>query len=177
MPMKLTVIPEQCCGCRICELVCAIEHFGVNNPKKSAIRVLNIYPHPVIRMPVVCSQCRVPLCAQICPTDALRWVEGVVQLDESECISCYKCVESCPFGAIYVHEDCELPIKCDMCGGDPKCVKHCPTGALRLLPEAALGESKRLDNILSYTAMKEIELYEKGEKKVIRYAEVGKEEL
>jgi len=64
-----------------------------------------------------------------------------------------------------------------MCGGDPQCVKHCPTGALRLLPEAALGESKRLDNILSYTAMKEIELYEKGEKKVIRYAEVGKEEL
>jgi carbon-monoxide dehydrogenase iron sulfur subunit len=177
MPLKLTVIPEQCCGCRICELVCAIEHFGVNNPKKSAIRVLNIYPHPVIRMPVVCSQCRVPLCAQVCPTDALRWVEGVVQLDESECISCYKCVESCPFGAIYVHEDCELPIKCDMCGGDPKCVKHCPTSALRLLPEAALGESKRLDNILSYTAMKEIELYEKGEKKVIRYAEVGKEEL
>jgi carbon-monoxide dehydrogenase iron sulfur subunit len=177
MSRKLTVIPEQCCGCRICELVCAIEHFKVNNPKKSAIRVLNIYPHPVIRMPVVCSQCRVPLCAQVCPTDALRWVEGVVRLEPSECISCYKCVESCPFGAMYVHEDCELPIKCDMCGGDPQCVKKCPTGALRLLPEAALGESKRLDNILSYTAMKEIELYEEGEKKVIRYAEVGKEEL
>lgn len=177
MSKKLTVIPEQCCGCRICELVCAIKHFGVNNPQKSAIRVLNMYPHPVIRMPIVCSQCKAPVCAQVCPTDALKWIDGVVRLDESECISCDKCVESCPFGAIYAHEDCELPIKCDLCGGDPECVKRCPTRALRLLPEAVLGEAKRIGNILSYTAMKEIELYEKGEKKVIHYAEIGKEEL
>lgn len=46
-----------------------------------------------------------------------------------------------------------------------------------LLPEAVLGEAKRISNILSYTGMKEIELYEKGEKKVIHYAEIGKEEL
>lgn len=36
-----------CSGCRLCELVCAIEHFGVNNPKKAAIRVMHTYPHPV----------------------------------------------------------------------------------------------------------------------------------
>ena len=78
---------------------------------------------------------------------------------------------------MYAHEDCEYPIKCDMCGGEPKCVSNCPTGALRLLPEAVLGEAKRLNNVLSYTAMKEIELHEEGMKKTIRYAEVGKEEL
>ena len=50
MQKKLTVIPEQCSGCGICELVCAIKHFGVNNPKKAAIRVLITYPHPVVRM-------------------------------------------------------------------------------------------------------------------------------
>ena len=177
MSKKLTVIPEQCSGCRICELVCAVKHFGVNNPKKAAIRVIHASPHPVMRMPIVCSQCKVPVCARICPTEALKWDDGIVKLDEAECISCYKCVESCPFGAIYVHADCELPIKCDLCGGDPECVKNCPTGALRLLPEIALGESKRLNNVLSYTEMKEIELYVEGEKKVIRYAEVGREEL
>ncbi len=37
--------------------------------------------------------------------------------------------------------------------------------------------SKRMNNIFSYTHMKEIEFTEKGEKKVIRYAEIGKEEL
>jgi len=46
-----------------------------------------------------------------------------------------------------------------------------------LIPEHALGESKRISNILSYTQMKEIEFYEKGEKKVIHYAEIGKEQL
>jgi len=177
MSKRLAVIPEECSGCGICELVCAIEHFGANNPKKAALRVMTTYPHPVMRMPVVCSQCRVPVCAQVCPVDALRWIDGVVQLDEKECVSCYKCVDACPFGAIYVHEDCEYPIKCDMCGGDPECVKKCPKGAIRLIPEFALGESKRVNNVLSYAQMKEIEYYEKGEKKTIQYAEIGKEEL
>ncbi len=177
MSKKLAVIPEQCSGCRLCELVCAIKHFGVNNPKKAAIRVINTYPHPVMRMPIVCSQCKIPACAQVCPTDALRWIEGIVQLDKENCISCYKCVEACPFGAIFAHEDNALPIKCDMCGGEPECVKICPLGALRLIPEHALGEPKRLNNVLSYTRMREIEFYEKGEKKAIRYAEIGKEEL
>ena len=177
MSKKLAVIPELCSGCGICELVCAIKHFGVNNPKKAAIRVLVAYPHPVIRMPIVCSQCKVPPCAQVCPVDALRRVDGVVLLDEKECVSCYKCVEACPFGAIYAHEDCELPIKCVLRGVDPECFKKCPKGALRLIPEAVLGESKRLNNVLSYSQVKEIEFYEKGEKRVIHYAEIGKEEL
>ena len=171
------VIPELCSGCRICELVCAISHFGVNNPKKSAVRVLVTYPHPVVRMPIVCSQCKDAPCVNVCPVNALSRKNGIVKLDPELCISCFKCVESCPFGAIYAHEDCPYPIKCDMCSGDPECVRHCPKGALRLLPEEVLGESRRLHNILSYAHMKEIEFYEKGEKKVIHYTEVGKEEL
>ena len=177
MARKLTVIPEQCSGCKTCELVCAIEHFGVNNPKKSAVRVLVTYPHPVVRMPIVCSQCKAPPCEDVCPVNALRRTNGVVTLDKDVCISCYKCVEACPFGAMYAHEDCGYPIKCDMCGGDPECVKHCPKGALRLIPEYALGESKRIGNVLSYTQMKEIEFEEKGEIKTIHYAEIGQEEL
>lgn len=177
MSKKLAVIPEECSGCGICELVCAIKHFGVNNPKKAAIRVMITYPHPVVRMPVVCSQCKKPACAQVCPTYALRSVNGRVELIQEECVSCFKCIEACPFGAIYAHTDCELPIKCDLCGGDPECVKECPKGALKLIPEEALGEARRISNVLSYAQMKEIEFFEKGEKKIIRYAEIGREEL
>ncbi|MDY6930518.1 MAG: 4Fe-4S dicluster domain-containing protein [Halobacteriota archaeon] len=177
MTKKLTVIPEQCSGCKICELVCSINHFGVNNPKKAAIRVIITYPHPVMRMPVVCGHCKVPTCVDVCPVDALFRNNGLVHLDKEACISCYKCISACPFGAIYAHEDCDYPIQCDMCGGDPECIKKCPKGALRLIPEDALGESKRLNNVLSYTQMKEIEFFEKGEKKRIHYAEIGKEVL
>ncbi|MFC1585626.1 4Fe-4S dicluster domain-containing protein [Fibrobacterota bacterium] len=177
MQKRLTVVPEQCSGCRICELVCSIKHFGVNNPKKAAIRVITTYPQPVVRMPVLCSQCKVPACANVCPENALKRVNGVVALDKDTCISCYQCIEACPFGAMYAHEDCDLPIKCDMCDGQPECVSACPKGALKLIPESVLGESRRLSNVLSYSHMKEIIFREKGEKKVIRYAEIGKEEI
>ena len=178
MPNKLAVIPEQCSGCKLCELACAIQHFKVNNPKKSAIRVVITYPHPVVRMPIVCSQCKSPLCAEACPVNALsRDEKGVVKLDQDACISCMKCLNACPFGAIYAHEECDAPIKCDMCDGDPQCVKACPKGALRLIPDHVIGESKRMNNVLSYAHMKAIEFEEKGEKKIIHYAEIGKEQL
>jgi Fe-S-cluster-containing hydrogenase component 2 len=177
MVKKLAVVPELCSGCRICELTCAIEHFGANNPKKSAVRVLVTYPHPVMRLPIVCSQCKVPVCAEACPVGALTRKNGVVQLDAHGCITCMKCVDACPFGAVYAHQDLDHPIKCDLCGGRPKCVDACPKGALRFIPEQSLGEAKRMNNVLSYTHMKEIEYTEKGEKKIIRYAEIGKEEL
>jgi len=47
----------------------------------------------------------------------------------------------------------------------------------QFVPEQALGESRRLANVLSYAHMKEIEYVEKGEKKIIHYAEIGKEEM
>ena len=177
MGKKLAVIPELCSGCRICELVCSIRHFGVNNPKKSAVRVMVTYPQPVVRMPIICSQCKVPVCADACPVDALKRVDGVVHLDKDLCISCMKCVEACPFGAMFAHEDVANPIKCDMCDGEPQCVEKCPKQAIVMIPEQSLGESKRMNNVLSYAHMKEIEFIEKGEKKTIHYAEIGKEEL
>lgn len=177
MSKKLAVIPELCSGCKICELACVLHHFGVNNPKKSAVRVIVTYPHPVVRMPIVCSQCKRPACADACPADALARTNGVVNLDKEKCISCMKCIDACPFGAIFAHADIEEPIKCDLCGGEPQCVAKCPKGALRFIPEQALGEARRMNNILSYAHMKEIEFIEGGEKKVIHYAEVGSEEL
>ena len=56
-------------------------------------------------------------------------------------------------------------------------METCPKGALRFIPEQSLGESKRMNNILSYTHMKEIEFTEKGEQRTIRYAEIGHEEV
>jgi len=48
------------------------------------------------------------------------------------CIKCWKCVESCPQGAIEkVNDTREIDRqKCDLCG---ECVKACPTGVIELI--------------------------------------------
>jgi len=169
---RLTVVAERCSGCRVCELVCAVEHFGVNNPKKSAVRVMVAYPHPVIRMPVVCHQCRVPKCRENCPTDAISHENGIVKIDGEKCIACHQCVISCPFGSIFTHQDVDTPFKCDLCGGDPECVKACPKGALLFLPAHLTGQAHRMASLLKYAHMKEVEYVEKGEKKILKYSEI-----
>ena len=170
---KLMVIPERCSGCRICELACAADKFHVNNPKKSAIQVMVLYPHPVIRMPIVCRQCKEPKCMENCPTDAIKVRDGIVEIDEDECISCQACVTSCPFGAIFVHRDLQLPFKCDLCEGEPKCVEACPKDAILYVPEETLGQSQRLSSVLSYAHMKEVEYREEGMDKKLRYADMS----
>ncbi len=176
MAKRLTVVPERCSGCRLCELACAIQHFGVNNPKKSAIRVMVAFPHPVIRMPIVCRQCGQPKCAENCPENAITRDDGMVTIHADRCIACGQCVITCPFGAIFVHDDVELPFKCDLCGGDPECVKVCPKQAILHQPEHIAGQAHRMSSMLRYAHMKEVTYVEEGEQKKLRYAEIGKPE-
>ena len=150
MRRKLAVIPERCSGCRVCEIACAIHRANVNNPKKARIRVTTVYPHPVVRMPVVCSQCKEAKCMSACPTNAIYSQDGVVRIKEEDCVGCQACVRACPFGAMYVHPDLDVPLKCDLCenNGSPQCVKMCPTQAIIFLPEHVLGQPHRLNNVL-----------------------------
>ncbi len=141
---SLFVIPEKCSGCRICELVCSYEHFGVFNPKKSAIRILSLFPEPAINYPVVCKQCAVPKCAEACPVHAIYRKDGIVHIDYEKCIGCGACAQACPFGAIFMHPDIKHPIKCDLCGGDPKCVEKCPTGAITFRAKSSGHQEKHL---------------------------------
>lgn len=140
----LAVYPEKCSGCRLCELVCAYEHFKVNNPKKAAIRVFPMFPKPARNVPIVCRQCRTPKCVEQCPTKALYVAEDKrVLLDAEKCIGCRACLEACPFAALYFHEDFKTPIKCDLCDNDPECVKWCPTKALEYVTLPSTGQTRR----------------------------------
>ena len=47
----------------------------------------------------------------------------------------------------------------------------CPTNAIVFMPEHVFGQVRRLNNVLSYAHMKEIEYMEKGERKRLHYAD------
>jgi Fe-S-cluster-containing hydrogenase component 2 len=109
-----------------------------------------------------------------CPTGAIATKDGIYDIDGEKCISCQQCVISCPFGAIYLHDEIETPFKCNLCNGSPRCVEACPKKALLFLPDHVLGQAQRMASVLKYGHMKEVEYVEKGERKVLRYADIEK---
>ena len=125
--MKIAVDSPKCTGCRLCQEICAIEHYGEINPKKAALNVQAEFPAPGVYTPQVCTQCGT--CAEVCPEDAIVEESGVYVLNEENCVLCMQCVEACPESCMRIHDDLPSPTKCDYC---LKCIEVCNTGALTL---------------------------------------------
>jgi Fe-S-cluster-containing hydrogenase component 2 len=127
--MQLQAIkPEECTGCRACELICALHNYRENNPAKAALRVRGLFPAPGHYELRICNQCGD--CAEACPTGAIyRRDDGVYLIEAGECNACLACVEACPLGVMFAHDSMEIPIKCNSCG---ECVTYCPKKLLAL---------------------------------------------
>ncbi len=122
---------ETCSGCKLCELICSLKHEGVSNPSRARIHVVK--KEPLLYEPVVCMQCEVPVCAEICPNEAIQLnTEGVISVVEEKCNGCGLCVMVCPSGAVSIDPIKKRALICDLCRGDPQCVKYCPAKVLKL---------------------------------------------
>lgn len=133
--MKKLIVPDldQCTGCRICEMACAFFKEKVLNPSYSRIRIIKM-EREGLDIPVFCQHCEEPVCRDVCPIKALdKDATGSMQLDSERCMGCWRCLISCPYGAISFHEG--KFILCDLCNGNPKCAEWCPTGALQFVKE------------------------------------------
>ena len=89
---------SRCIGCQACVQACGEcdTHRG-----RSMIHLETIERRDSVQTaPQVCMHCEDPICAQVCPADAIKQTpDGVVQSSlKPRCIGCSNCVLACPFG-------------------------------------------------------------------------------
>lgn len=142
MTKMIVTNPDVCTGCRVCENVCSLVHFGECNPARARIRVMR-WETLGVDVPVTCLQCEEAPCADSCPKRAIQRNSetGAMETIEDLCIQCHMCALACPFGATLIGPEEEV-LRCDFCGGDPECVKLCETSAIQYLPRVQLGTMK-----------------------------------
>ena len=128
----ITLDLARCSGCSRCEVNCSFFHSGKIGRSGARIKVVKIEDIG-IDYPVVCQQCRERYCAK-CPEEAIQVDSlGQVIVSPTLCTACGTCEILCPIGAIELFE--EIPLVCDLCGGDPRCVKACTLDAIHYDPE------------------------------------------
>lgn len=118
---------QDCTGCRICEIVCSMEHLKKINVSQAMIRYDDNWPR--VGKVKFCRQCPQKSCLQACPSEAISLSpEGSIQLDRERCTACLLCSSACPYGELPT--DGHYPLFCDKCGGRFQCVAWCPRKAL-----------------------------------------------
>ena len=141
-----------CTGCKACQAACK-DH----NELPEGILWRRVYEvagggfrkdgaawrHDVFawNLSLSCNHCEKPVCAEVCPTGAVRRGEdGVVLLDSTKCMGCRYCEWACPYGAPRFDEVRGVMTKCTLCadrldeGLAPSCVAACPMRALDFGP-------------------------------------------
>ncbi len=142
--MYLAIDPALCTGCRICEVFCSFHHEGRMQPARSRITVVRGQEAGHF-VPFTCQQCRRARCAEACPEGAIARnpTTQALEVDPERCLGCKMCLLACPFGGIAWDGERGLPLKCDLCQGQPECVRLCPTGALRYVQEERAAVARR----------------------------------
>ncbi|TNV21941.1 4Fe-4S dicluster domain-containing protein [Buttiauxella sp. B2] len=144
----IAVDAQECIGCHVCEIACAVAHNHQQWPESVTafhprIEVISLQQNHVT---VTCHHCNNAPCVTSCPVDALTYCNEQVHLNEARCIGCKSCVLACPFGAIEMvgsgNKSSYQAQKCDLCEqsetGQPACVANCPASALKLVDDSAL---------------------------------------
>lgn len=132
MQGKVLIIDQKkCTGCRRCEMVCSVFHYGVSNPSRSRINVIK-WEDVGFYLPMVCQHCEEAACMSVCPKNAIYRDEKFdrVMINYDLCIGCKMCVMACPFGAMGMDTKERNVMKCDYCDGDPQCVDFCDIKAI-----------------------------------------------
>lgn len=141
-----------CNGCKACQIACKDKNnlpVGINWRRVAQYGGGNWLPHPTrsdlvvangifaYSMSLACMHCQNPACVQVCPTTAItKRADGVVLINQDQCIGCRYCQWACPYGAPQFNETKGVMTKCTFCedllaqGQNPACVDSCPMRAI-----------------------------------------------
>ena len=103
-------------------------------------------PEKVIKVTEMCQGCLAHPCQEVCPKHAISFRNGKSHIDQSLCVKCGRCVNSCPYsaivkterpcaaacgmGAIHSDEHGRAEIDYDKCVSCGMCLVNCPFGAI-----------------------------------------------
>jgi len=154
----------KCSGCYNCQFACKEEHVDNDwtpyaKPQPTIGQFwLKVQENvqgtmPKIRIhyiPQLCNHCDNAACMTACEAGAItRRDDGLVLIEPEKCTGCGKCVEACPYDAVFFNEKLNIAQKCTGCahlldnGKMPRCVDVCPTEALLFGEEEELAEKIR----------------------------------
>ena len=129
---------RRCVGCTSCQVTCKMENGAPVGNFRTRVEFADVGAFPDAKrffLPLFCNHCESAPCLKPCPVPGAtyRAEDGTVKVNRDLCIGCGKCIDSCPFGARYLHP--YLPIK-----NDPKpyykavpALKGKPVASLRVV--------------------------------------------
>jgi Fe-S-cluster-containing dehydrogenase component len=160
--LGLVIDLDTCVGCHACVVACKgwndqaygaplsdTDPYG-KDPSGTFLNRIHSYevtpdnaPPQVVHFPKSCLHCEDAPCVTVCPTGASykRTEDGIVLVNEKDCIGCGLCAWACPYGARELDAQAGVMKKCTLCVDRiynenlpeedrlPACVRTCPAGA------------------------------------------------
>lgn len=133
----LAVDSRKCINCKACVVACRAEnHVPLGKSRNRIVEERRgAWPKLLsIAEPEQCHHCANPSCVRVCPTGAsFQRDDGIVMINQDDCIGCRYCIIACPYEARFFREDQGVVEKCDFCarrldrGRLPACVETCPS--------------------------------------------------
>lgn len=121
MPKKYALLVDlrKCVGCTSCQVSCKMENAVPLSSYRSKVDIADTGEYPKAKrmfFPKICNHCDEPPCVEPCPVEGATFKrnDGIVVVDQNKCIGCGRCINSCPYGARYLHPNISVvndPVK------------------------------------------------------------------